>query len=296
MIDLHIHTTASDGTDSPSAIVEKSINIGLKAISITDHDTVKGIEEAVKAAKPHKDFFVIPGIELSAIKFFNGKKLDLHILGYGINYKDAALITKTAEIAAFRIERNKKISAALREYAGSKITVEKLKERFGDPVLTRANFAYYLTEEGIVENKDEAFSKYLDKGKPCYFPKKKITVEEAVEIINSAGGKAVLAHPVMIKEIDKPELNGLIPSLKDSGIEGLECYYSNNKPKDTAAYIEIAKKNGLFCTGGSDYHGKIKRINLGTGFPDGLGYEKLSVPDELSDRFLTGSKKSAGTK
>ena len=270
MIDLHVHTTVSDGTLSPKEVVRLAENLGLYAIAITDHDTVSGIDEALNEASNLK-VKIICGTELSCqYKEFR----EIHILGYSIDHKSPYLVKRLSQISKDRNERNRKVCEKLQS-VGFNVTLDDLKKRFKDAILTRANFAQYMTENGFAESQKEAFEKYLNYGCPCHVPKKKLTIADACEIIINAGGLPVVAHPTTYKLSDS-ELSDLIKYAKESGVKGLEAIYSTNKEGETEKFINLANENGLFITGGSDFHGTIKPdISLGTG----LG--NLRIPDEL---------------
>ena len=259
LIDLHVHSNASDGTLTPTEVVKLAKESGLSVIALTDHDTVDGIEEAVEAGKRY-GVQVIPGIELSA----EYKSGDLHILGLNVDYTDEELRKKVAECRDSRDNRNRKMIYKLNEQ-GFSVTWDIMLERFGANSITRAHFAKYLVDEGYVRDKDEAFKKYLNPGCPCYVSREKISPKEAIEVILKAGGHPVLAHPLFYK-MNLERLESVIVMLKDFGLQGIEAIYSLNRPEDDAALLKIAKRQGLYITGGSDFHGSIKQdIALGTG-------------------------------
>ena len=272
MIDLHTHTTASDGTYTPTELVRYAVEKGLNAVAITDHDTVAGVEEAMAEAKKC-GIKLIPGIELSSLYNSEHGSKEIHVLGYNIDIKNKELVEAAEKFLNLRNERNQKMCGRLQQ-AGIDISVEKLCERYGEAVITRANIARYLLEHGYVKTKDEAFDTYLSKNSPYYVKKEKINIEEAVRLINGAGGVAVIAHPVLYN-MTEDELKELFTYAKEIGIKGVEAIYSNNASEDTALYKKLAAETGLFITGGSDFHGANKRIDLG------VGYDNLYVPDDL---------------
>lgn len=258
-VDLHVHSNASDGTFTPGELVNYAEEKGLYAFALTDHDTVDGIEAAMKAAK-EKEVKVIPGIEISA-DFGTG---DLHILGLNIDYKNAEFLEVVDKCRKARDERNLKMIEKVVEQ-GIPLTKEIMDERFGLASITRAHFAKYLVDEGYVSSKDEAFARYLNPGKPCYVPRIRITPEDAIAIILKAGGHPVLAHPLLYK-MGHDRLFSTVNYLKDLGLQGLEAIYSLNTPSDDAKLAKMAKDYNLFITGGSDFHGSIKpAIDLGVG-------------------------------
>lgn len=275
-IDLHVHSTASDGSLTPSLLVEYAVRKNLAAFALTDHDTCSGISEAIEHSKelgnPVK---VIPGIELSAE--YSGE--DIHILGLNIDYKNEEFLNELQVFVDSRNERNHKMISLLNEN-DIKISEDMINERFGDAIITRAHYAVLMIELGYVKDKDEAFNRYLNKGCPCYIPRHKISTFDAVNLIKKAGGHAVMAHPVLYK-LDENVLEQLIFSLSRKGLEGIEAIYSCNTDEDTEKYTRIAEKYGLYITGGSDFHGTAKpNLELGT------GYGNLEVPYSLLANIL----------
>ena len=277
-IDLHVHSTASDGSYTPLELVHYAIEKGLIAFALTDHDTTAGIDEALNEAELINDFSpikVIPGIELSAE--YKGK--DIHILGLNIDYRNKEFQKKIEYFRNIRVERNVKMIELLNKH-GFKITEEQLNERFKDAVITRAHFAIMLVECGYVKDKDIAFKKYLNPGCPCYVPRTRINVIDAISLIHLANGKAVLAHPLLY-HFSEADLDSLVALLKENGLQGIEAIYSSNKWNDESRMKQLAKKYGLFITGGSDFHGLAKpTLDLG------IGYGDLKVPEKLLSNIL----------
>ena len=259
-IDLHVHSNASDGTFTPEQVVEYAEEKELYAFALTDHDTVDGIERAVKASKTKK-VKVIPGIELSA-EF--EKSYDLHILGLNVDYKSSGFLKIVEECRKCRENRNLKMIEKIREL-GLPLTEEIIKERFGGASVTRAHFARYMMDEGFTESIKEALEKYLRPGACCYVPREKISPENAIGLILEAKGHPVLAHP-MLYHMEEKKLDDTIFWLKGLGLQGIEGLYSLNTCEDDRKLAALAKKYGLFLTGGSDFHGSNKPdIDLGTG-------------------------------
>ena len=259
-IDLHVHSNASDGTFTPEQVVEYAEEKKLYAIALTDHDTVDGIERALKAAE-NKTVKVIPGIELSA-EF--EKSCDLHILGLNVDYKSGGFLRIVEECRRSRDNRNLKMIEKIREL-GLPLTEEVMKERFAGASVTRAHFARYMMDEGFVESAKEAFEKYLKPGACCYVPREKISPEMAVKLILEAKGHPVLAHPLLY-HMDEEKLDCTIAWLTGLGIQGIEGLYSLNVLDDDEKLAALAEKYGLFLTGGSDFHGSNKPdIDLGVG-------------------------------
>lgn len=282
-IDLHVHSTASDGSYTPSELVNYAIKKNLSAFALTDHDTTVGIDEAIAEAlrinssADNEIIRVIPGIELSAEH--NGR--DIHILGLNIDYKNEDFNRKVEVYRKSREERNHKMTALLQKN-GFKITPEMLKNHFGDAVITRAHYAILMVEGGYVKDKNEAFDKYLNPGCPCYIPRTKITVTDAVKLILSADGKPVLAHPLLY-HLSYEELDSLVSLLKNNGLQGIEAIYSSNIDNDETDMRQLARKYNLFITGGSDFHGIAKpTLDLG------VGYGNMRISEELLKNITDG--------
>ncbi|RZS92784.1 PHP domain-containing protein [Cuneatibacter caecimuris] len=273
-IDLHVHSNASDGTETPAGVVELAAKAGLIAIALTDHDTVQGVEEALENSKS-KDILTIPGVELSAVY----QNRDIHILGYSIDYKNPGFLSVLDRYQEARADRNRKMIRKMADL-GFDISEEKVEREFPGAVLTRAHFARYLLNHGYVKSNKEAFERYLDAGKPCYLPKALITPREAMDAIRNAGGHPVLAHP-MLYRLGAEELDKLVAYLKELGLEGIETYYSSNTKQEEKRTKALGKKYGLFLTGGSDFHGSNKpAISIGT------GKGNLHIPEELLQNVL----------
>lgn len=276
-IDLHVHTTASDGTTAPAKVAELAKSAGLSAIAITDHDTISGCSEAMEAGKA-LGIEVVPGIEIST-KY----GVSVHILGYYVNLHSDKLNPVLEWVVNDRDERNLKMTKLMQE-DGIDVDYEQMKERFGE-VVGRPHFARILVEQGRAESIKDAFDKFVDKGKKYWLPRQFLSIERSVEIITEAGGIPVIAHPFQYKKNDE-ELRELISHCKDHGLLGLECRYSGYS-YDQEEYLEaLAEEYDLFMTGGSDYHGNNKPdIKLGS------GKGRLSVPYE----FLSELKTLKGT-
>lgn len=269
IVDFHIHSYVSDGTVSPREVVKLAADAGLVAMALTDHDTVDGVEEALKAGEEY-GIKVIPGIELSA----DYKGSDLHILGLNVDYLNEEFREKVAVCRDSRHNRNLKMIEKLNE-CGINITWDIMLERFGSKSITRAHFAKYMIDEGYVADKDEAFNKYLNPGCPCYVSRVKISPFEAIDIIKAAGGHPVLAHPLLYK-MPYDRLESVIVMLQNHGLEGIEGRYALNKVEDDNFLDKIAKRHNLKMTGGSDFHGAIKPdIFVGVGKGDLKVYENM---------------------
>lgn len=263
-IDLHVHSNASDGTLTPTELVSLAVKKQLAAFALTDHDTVRGITEAVAAAREFQEhgiqIQVIPGTELSAA--YSGR--DIHILGLMIDYQNQEFITALDATLEERSQRNQKMVKNLQN-AGIDITMDKLVQADPGAVITRAHFAKYLTQHGYTRSTQEAFVKYLDSKGPYYVPRNYLSPEEAIGLIRLAGGISVLAHPLLYK-LSKEELDHLVCSLKALGLAGIETFYSSNTGFDESDVRKLAGKYQLLMTGGSDFHGANKPLlEMGSG-------------------------------
>ncbi len=264
-IDMHVHTTASDGTVEPKMVVSMAAMQGLKAIAITDHDTMAGIAEAGEAGEL-LNVTIIPGIEISTD--YQGK--DVHVLGYFLDDKAPALAEYMDWVREKRAARNVQILERLRK-KGYDIPLSQL-EAENPGVLGRPHIAKKLVEFGAVSNIKEAFRRYLAQGRSCYVERERIPFGEAAKLIKTCGGVAVLAHPLQYG-FDRAALDTLVKTAAQAGFSGMEILYPGYTQADQSKLFDLAEKYGLLPTGGSDFHGEGKpEIQIGTG--DG----KLSVP------------------
>lgn len=273
-VDLHTHSTRSDGTLTPTELVNYAVEKGLSAIALTDHDTVDGIDEAIEAAKG-KDIEIIPGIEYSTL--YNNR--DVHIVGLFIDHKSPVFQEYLAKFMQSRIDRNHKLCANL-QGAGIDITYEALLEEFPNSVITRAHYAKFLLDHGYVKSRNEAFDRYLGDHTPYFVHREKITPKEVIDVTLKSGGIPVLAHPTLYK-LGKEQLDLLVSTLKNDGLVAIECVYSTYTLQEEHRIKELAKKYDLLPSGGSDFHGDAK-----PGLDLGVGYGKLMVPED----FLLGMK------
>ena len=281
LIDLHVHSTASDGSLTPTEVVNRAAGLGLTAMALTDHDTVSGIDEALKAAKD-LDMEVIPGIEVSCIY----KEKEIHILGLYIDHTNPELLSFLKEASRKRYDRNMEMLAAFNKN-GFEITVEDL--HCGNPktVITRAHFARALLKRGYVSSVDQAFRKYLNPDRPYYRSRELITPEEVLNALQTAGGFPVLAHPLQYK-LGWAGTEELVSMLKEHGLCGLECFHSSNNQDESGKLRKLAKKYSLAPTGGSDFHGAAKPdIEIGSG-RGGLRVSALYLDDIKLSMFMAG--------
>lgn len=259
IIDLHVHSNASDGTFTPTQLVEEAKKAGLCAFALTDHDTTDGVAEAKKAAEA-AGIELVPGVELSTE--YEGK--EIHVLGLYIDITNEALQKHMADFRDSRDNRNVYMLKKLRA-EGFDITQEALEAMFPDAVITRAHVARYLLDKGYIPDIRTAFSEYIGEGCRCYVERPKVTPMDAVDYILEAGGTPVLAHPVVYR-MERPQLKKMIAEMKAHGLVGMEAVYSENTSADEQDYRTLAREQGLLITGGSDFHGENKPdIRLGKG-------------------------------
>lgn len=251
-IDLHIHTQYSDGTLSPKEIVDLSKEKGIKTISITDHDTIKGTKEGKEYAKKAGIRFV-PGVELSTFSI-----KEVHILGYNYDENNSQLLETLEDFSKQREERVKKILFALKKY---NINIER-EELDATNSVGRLHVAKALVKKGYSSSVPEAFDRYLGVNGLTYYPSKRITPFEGVKLIKNAGGIPVIAHP--LRFFKEKSLEDLIVGLKQHGLGGIEAYYNTHDQSTSQTFLNIAKRNKLIATGGTDFHGANRNIELGS--------------------------------
>ncbi len=244
-IDLHIHSTVSDGRFSPQEIVNKSARLGLSTIAICDHDSVDGIAPALEAAQTLPQLMVIPGVEISTFAPGN----EVHILGYFIDYNNPKLKTTLADSRSSRRERAKAMIARLNEL-NIDIDWQQVQQIAGSSTIGRPHIARAMLDKGYIKSFKEAFDKYIGLGAPAYVERHKITPPQAVTLISEASGLPVLAHPLTVNE---PE--ALIVELKAAGLVGIEVYYNDYSEDKRNMLARLADRYNLIATGGSDYHG-----------------------------------------
>lgn len=260
-IDLHLHTTHSDGSLPPAEVLTLAAKASVTALAITDHDITSGIPEAMAAAL-ELGIEVIPGVEISS---FDGRS-ELHILGYCLDWQDPVLNERLATLRESRHRRNPLIIDRLRA-AGLDVTYDEVRSLAGTESVGRPHIAQLLMKKKYVSSAKEAFDRYLAEGKPAYVARELPAPAEAISWIRDAKGVAVLAHPTWVK--DGGDLYGCVRGLKDSGLGGVEVHYSTHSKSQTASYLELAKRLELLVTGGSDYHGVTKPdIEVGYGRGD----------------------------
>ena len=265
-IDLHVHTTASDGLLSPSQTVEAALREGVWLLGIADHDTTEGVPEAAASARA-AGVTLIPGVELSV-----GSGLrEIHVLGYFVDVGHEALQAVLARLRGARDTRNERILERLREM-GMPLDPGRLQEIAGNGSVGRPHIATALLEAGHVGSLGEAFGRYLARGKPAYVGRERLEAAEASAAIKQAGGIPVLAHPA---KIGGPQA---IEQILDDGMEGVEVYHTDHTAMDVEMLLGIAKRRGLLVTGGSDSHGPYSEKPVAVG--------SLEIPEWVGEQVL----------
>ena len=278
-LDLHLHTTHSDGSFTPTEVIDLAQKAGVTALAITDHDITTGVLEATVAGQKH-GIDVIPGIEISSLL----GNSELHILGYFLDCQDAQLNERLVLLRESRHRRNPKIIERL-QAAGIDITYEEVRALAGTDSVGRPHIARVLMEKRVVASAKEAFDQWLADGRPAYVQRELPTPSEAMQWIRAAKGLPVLAHPTWVKTTEGT-LTDLVRRLKAEGLDGVEVHYSTHTPRQTRDYLALAKQLDLLVTGGSDFHGLTK--------PDievGVGKGALHVPGSLLDKLKAAASR-----
>ena len=269
MIDLHAHTSASDGTYSPKELLKLAKSDGIEAIAITEHDTIEGLPEALEAGEK-MGVEVIPGVEIS-IDYQPGS---MHVLGLFLDIENEKLKEYITDLQTSRSSRNPRIIEKLNEL-GLSITMEEVEKISGGGQVGRPHIAAALLKNGHVRTIQHAFDKYLKKGAVAYYERHRLTREKAVDMIHGAGGLVILAHPHTLG-VNGISLDNLMAELKEVGFDGLELFYNSHSPSDEDKLMKIVDKNGFVISGGTDFHGENKpSIKLG------VGYGNMAIPYEV---------------
>jgi 3',5'-nucleoside bisphosphate phosphatase len=248
--DLHLHTNFSDGTFTPEELVLQAQNVGLSCIALTDHDSVEGCPRAAAAAAAVNMEF-IPGTELTA----EHDEIELHVLGYFLDIHNEKLLSEISRFQAGRQQRIHQMVARINEL-GVPLQVESVFALANCQSPGRPHVARAMIKAGLVRNLDEAFDRFLKKGRPAWVPKSKISALDAIELVHQAGGLAVMAHPGLNRTDE------IIPALVEFGMDGIECFHTKHSTTMSERYLEIADKYNLLITGGSDCHGFSKNKPL----------------------------------
>jgi hypothetical protein len=252
MIDLHSHSTASDGSFSPTELVKLAVERGLKALALTDHDTLSGLEEAASAASKQRGFEFIRGIEIE-IAFEPG---EFHLLGLGIERMDGELAEAAVRLSQARVERNKRILDRARD-AGIDMTMAELRKEAGGGAAGRPHIASLLVARRAVRTRQEAFDKYLGKGRPWYEPKSCLDLLEAVRLVKQSGALAIVAHPLSLF-VSWGRLASLMDEWKELGIDGIEAYHPAARIGQCRRLERMARERGFLVSAGSDFHGSLR--------------------------------------
>lgn len=286
--DLHMHSTASDGTDRPAALAAIAQAAGLSAIALTDHDTTQGLPDAAAACAAIGITFV-PGIELSCDPHAKGlrpprdtahpdsRRGTLHILGLFVDHDNARLHDIHHRILRARLERNPQIIRNLQSL-GVKMEYDEVLALAGESdtkVIGRPHIAQVLVKKGYAKSVQDAFARYIGEGKPAYCRRDTLTPAEAIEAIHDAKGLAVLAHPIQLRYADDDELEFIATRLRDAGLDAIEVRHCDHTPSLVEQYTRLAQQLGLLISGGSDYHGTRKSIAMGSQHVPLENYEKL---------------------
>ena len=273
MIDLHVHSVFSDGTNTPEELVKLAEQGGLTALALTDHDTTDGLARFA-AAGANSSVRTVPGIELSA-EFGD---VTFHILGYFFDPANAELQAALQWVREGRTERNVRILEKLNRL-GYDLTHDDVRKHAGDELVGRPHFAAALMEKGHFKHKDKIFQQLLGKGKAAYVERRRLTPEDCIKTICNAGGVAVIAHPAQMK-LTTRALRRLVKKLKEHGLGGIEVWHPTHKPHQSAAYLRICEDFDLAATGGSDFHGALTPdLSVGRGFGD------LDVSDHILENL-----------
>ncbi|MBP5601356.1 MAG: PHP domain-containing protein [Treponema sp.] len=279
MIDLHVHTTASDGQYTPTQIIEKASNKSIGVIAITDHDTIAGIQEGSQAAKEHGITFV-PGVELN-INFPTG---EFHLLGLGFKQISPLLTEILDNLVNHRELRNVQIIERMRA-DGVDITLEEMQADFPDTVLGRPHFAAELVKKKVVKTRQQAFDRFLAKGRPWYVPRIGAGLDEAIVAIKESGGVPVIAHPMSLY-LSWGKLPDALQDFYERGVMGLEAFHPGARVTECLRLEELAHKIGFFVTAGSDFHGEKIRADRKLGFTCGGKKIDDEIWDNIKDIIL----------
>jgi len=275
LIDLHTHTVCSDGSMTPTELVQHAKTAGLAAVAVSDHDTADGVKEALAAGR-EAGIEVIPAIELSAVS-----DTETHILGYFIDPDSPALISAVDYIRDIRTQRMGETCEMLEKH-NIHVSLEEVKAKAGGGILCRAHIAKLMTEKGYSTSPKAAFNEWLNVGCPCYSESQALTDTEAVELIRKIGGDAYLAHLHLTKKSGEV-LENFVKHLVEAGLTGIEGYYTDYTSEMAQTYRDLAKKYNLKISGGTDFHGSFKpHISIGRG----LG--EMCIPYTVLENMKAG--------
>lgn len=273
LVDLHIHTTASDGSLSPTEVVRAARQAGLAALAVTDHDTVAGLAEAIEAAR-RESLDLLTGLEIS----LDWPATTMHILAYGFDPGHPALLQTLEQFRDYRRDRNQRLLQRLAEL-GMPLDPAAVAAHAGGETVSRTHVAQAMIDAGYVRSSEAAFRRWLARGSPGYVERRRATPQAAMALIREAGGLAVLAHP---KQLNRPfaEMKAIVEQLVEWGLEGLEVFHPDHSADEMRMFGLMAERLRLIVTGGTDFHGHLRR-----GVRLGVGYGQLRVPPEAVDRI-----------
>lgn len=279
MIDLHCHSSASDGSDAPATVVEKAAAAGVTALALTDHDTLSGLAEAEAAATTH-GIELIAGTELS----LDWESGGLHLVVLFLTPGPGPLQDRLGELRAGRLERNSEILLALADL-GLPVEEAEVEALAGGESVGRPHIAAAMMHRGYVGSIDEAFADYLGRGKPAHRSRWRLQPEEGIALARESGAVPVLAHPHTLGLNNSAEVRAALSRLREAGLVGMECHYPLYSPIEREGFVALAEKYGLLPSGGSDYHGTFKpEIEIG------IGRGNLRVPPELLESLRASAK------
>ena len=270
-VDLHVHSTASDGTQTPEEVVAEAISLGLTAVGIADHDTIAGIDVALAAAEG-TDLIVVPAVEINTEV---GPK-DVHIIGYYIDYASPELHEKLAYVREARFGRGERIVEKLRQ-VGVDLDMSLVEEHAAGAAIARPHIAAALCALGVCKTSQEAFDRFLKRNRPAFVQRYKLTPKEAIRAVLDARGVPVLAHPGLMGD------DAMIPGLIEAGLQGLEAYHTDHWPRATKRYLAMAQELDLIITGGTDSHGPLgpKHVRMGS----------APVPDDILEPLKAAAER-----
>jgi 3',5'-nucleoside bisphosphate phosphatase len=273
-VDLHSHSTASDGSEKPAALVDQALEMGLSALALTDHDTLDGIVDA-RAAASASNLDLIPGTELS-LEYDQG---GMHLVVLWLSPGSGPLQDRLEELRVGRDLRNQVMAERLTEL-GMPVTVEEILEEGGSGSIGRPHIAAVMMRKGYVESIEEAFELWLTSGKPAYVGRPRLTPEEAIQLARDSGAVPIVAHPHTLGINRAHEMADLLTRLIAAGLVGLEAFCAGYRRHEREGYADLARRFGLVPSGGSDFHGTYK-----PGLSLGIGYGDLVVPDAIVDEL-----------
>lgn len=275
MIDLHTHTTCSDGSLTPKELINRAVKIGLKAVAITDHDTLDGLQEGLNASL-NKDLIFVPGVEIEISYSYKG---EFHLLGLGLKELNGSLNNELKKVQMYREERNYKI-IDLMQKDKLNISYNDVKSVAGGDIIARPHFSRCLVSKGYAKDQNTAFKKYLNPGAPYYVPKQSLELERAIQLIHEAGGKAIIAHPQSLY-LSWGKVHEILKDYKEIGLDGIEAWHGGNSKKNCSKFEKVASDLRLIVSGGSDYHGdniEGRTLGVGAGIRD--------IPDIFLENFV----------